>query len=101
MSCKKYKILLSGYIDQALTPSQMSKLVKHLKKCNICQKEIESLQRVRAICHGVEIPTPHPTVWGDFRKRLFAKLQGQGEKELRSTKQKNFWQRAIGLAASI
>jgi anti-sigma factor RsiW len=52
MSCKKYKILLSEYIEGTLSDSDKLNLESHLKKCARCKKELELLQNYKKFHHS-------------------------------------------------
>ena len=54
MSCKKYKILLSEYIEGTLSDSDKLNLESHLKKCARCKKELELLQNYKKFLSSFE-----------------------------------------------
>jgi anti-sigma factor RsiW len=54
MSCKKYKILLSEYIEGTLSDSEKLNLESHLKKCARCKKELELLQNYKKFLSSFE-----------------------------------------------
>jgi hypothetical protein len=51
--------LLSGYLDQRLTPAQRSRVSQGLASCAACREELESWRNTLALLQGLEdIPTP-------------------------------------------
>jgi hypothetical protein len=54
MKCKKYKNLISGYIDGVLSDSERELLESHLKKCSDCRKDLELMQNYKKISASFE-----------------------------------------------
>ncbi|MDD5686901.1 MAG: zf-HC2 domain-containing protein [Elusimicrobia bacterium] len=71
MDCKKYMSLLSGYIDNELDNEEINKVNEHLKKCNLCQKELEQLKKIKKVLSCVEKKEPVPF----FETRLMARIR--------------------------
>jgi len=71
MSCKKFKILLSAYIDQEITKDEQEKLLEHLKTCSACARELEYLKQMKGIFLLKEKKEPQEF----FETRLFARIK--------------------------
>lgn len=78
MSCKKYKILLSAYIDGEITAKEEKALKKHLKVCPDCAKELEHLGQVRNIFRVVERKEPSEF----FESRVLGQISTGSRKQL-------------------
>lgn len=71
MSCKKFKILLSAYLDQEITNEEEEKLLEHLKKCADCARELEYLKEIKKVLLLKERKRPQEF----FETRLFARIK--------------------------
>ncbi|MFB0526133.1 MAG: anti-sigma factor [bacterium] len=49
MSCKKFRILLSAYLDQEITKDEEEELLEHLGKCADCTRELEHLKKIKKV----------------------------------------------------
>jgi len=71
MSCEKFKILLSAYLDQEITEEEEEKLIEHLKKCADCARELEYLKGIKRVFLLKERKEPQEF----FETRLFARIK--------------------------
>ncbi len=78
MSCKRYRILLSAYVDGEITPKEESALKEHLKVCPDCAKELEHLTRMRNIFRVVERKEPSEF----FKSRVLGQISTSSRKQL-------------------
>ncbi len=51
--CKKLKGMLSPYIDEQLSPSEVKRVERHIEECAVCRRELESLRAVVSLLHRV------------------------------------------------
>jgi len=49
MSCKRFKVLLSAYVDQEIGKDEEEELLEHLKICSGCTRELEYLKDIKRI----------------------------------------------------
>lgn len=77
MSCKKFKILLSAYLDQEIAKEEEEKLLEHLKKCADCARELEYLKGIKKVFLLKERKEPPEF----FETRLFEHIKDK-RKEL-------------------
>lgn len=75
MSCKKFRILLSVYLDQEITQDEEKKLLEHLKTCPDCARELEYLKQMKRIFLLKEKKEPKEF----FETRLFARIRNKGK----------------------
>jgi len=73
MSCKKFKILLSAYLDQEIRKDEEEKLLEHLKKCVDCARELEYLKEIKKVFLLKERREPQEF----FETRLFARIRNK------------------------
>jgi len=79
MSCKKFKILLSAYLDQEITQDEEKKLLNHLKTCLDCARELKYLKQMKRIFLLKEKKEPQEF----FETRLFARIKNKGKQPIR------------------
>jgi predicted anti-sigma-YlaC factor YlaD len=73
MSCKKFRILLSAYLDQEITKSEEEELLNHLKSCADCARELEYLKQLKGIFILKEKKEPREF----FETRLFELIKNK------------------------
>ena len=57
--CRKVRGMLSEYIDNRLSPGEQDVVEHHLKACEACSSELESLQMTVQLLHRVPaVPSP-------------------------------------------
>jgi predicted anti-sigma-YlaC factor YlaD len=78
MSCKKFRILLSAYLDQEITQDEEKKLLEHLETCSACTRELEYLKQTKRIflLKGKKEPQEF------FETRLFARIKNKGKQPI-------------------
>jgi len=73
MSCKKFRILLSAYLDQEITRDEEKRLLEHLETCSACTRELEYLKQTKRIFLLKEKKEPQEF----FETRLFARIRSK------------------------
>jgi len=73
MSCKKFRLLLSAYLDQEITKDEQEKLLEHLKTCSVCTRELKYLKQMKRIFLLKEKKEPQEF----FETRLFARIRSK------------------------
>ena len=56
MTCRQVKLLLSSYLDSAMTGKLMLSMSRHLDSCEDCQKEYLALRKTQQLLSSVERP---------------------------------------------
>jgi len=79
MSCNKFRILLSAYLDQEITKDEEKKLLNHLKTCADCARELEYLKQIKRIfvIKGKREPREF------FETRLFEHIKNKAKQPIR------------------
>ncbi len=72
MNCNNIESLLSAYIDEELTGREMLRIREHVARCASCQDELTTIEAVKCLMSGTNIPEPTP----DFENRLVANVLG-------------------------
>ena len=54
--------LLSAFLDEELSPTEVSELTTHLADCRECQRELDSLAAVRLQIRALPVLEPAPAV---------------------------------------
>ena len=78
MSCKKFKILLSAYLDQEITQDEEKKLLEHLETCSACARELKYLKQTKRMFLLKEKKEPQEF----FETRLFARIKNKGKQPI-------------------
>jgi predicted anti-sigma-YlaC factor YlaD len=71
----KYKILMSGYIDGELTPQEKSDFENHLRNCGLCQKEMDTFQKLREVTGAMKYADIPEHVWRGYWKSLYRRME--------------------------
>lgn len=70
MKCIEYNELISAYVDEMLSPQEEEQLIMHLKTCQSCQEELESLKQLQKMCHQIEEVSLPDTFHEQLMQRL-------------------------------
>ncbi len=76
MNCEECRNLISGYIDDELTPDQKEQFESHLAQCRACSSELEELLVQEKFLIESEDFLPDEVYWAGFDTRLTEKIQG-------------------------
>jgi len=78
--CGKIRELLSSYIDGELSAAEQRKVVFHLKSCDSCREELESLQKTVNLVKNIPAIEPRRSfaVSGDVKRTHDIKLKVLG-----------------------
>ena len=67
MGCS-WRIYVGAYADGELEPGRRSEVEEHLRFCEECRRELESIERLRGLCSALE--PPEVPLEGDWRRCL-------------------------------
>lgn len=70
MRCEQISELLSAYIDHMTNARENSIIIAHLKSCPDCRRELEELESMAAMLHGLYTPLLPENFAADLRHRL-------------------------------
>lgn len=95
MSCDEIMDLLPLYVDNALTPDEISKVDKHLVTCDACSAMLELLKGDQAALRS----QPDVQVPSSFRRDLMARIEAEETKVGRVTR--NAWRYLVPRFSSL
>lgn len=58
MHCRRVQQLISPYLDQQLTGTQMLEMAEHLENCAACAEECESIRQVKRMLRSLSVSKP-------------------------------------------
>lgn len=58
MHCRRVQQLISPYLDQQLTGTQMLEMAEHLENCAACAEECESIRQVKRMLRALSVSEP-------------------------------------------
>ncbi|MGZ3872784.1 MAG: zf-HC2 domain-containing protein [Mucilaginibacter sp.] len=70
MKCEEYEGLLTGWLNNELTPADKAQLEQHLEGCTACREELAGMQELWAMMDKVEVPEPCTHMRADFSAML-------------------------------
>jgi anti-sigma factor RsiW len=70
VNCRKANSLLSAYIDGELTGTEQLQVRQHLRVCNCCVEEHESLQQTKQILARLSARAPKPALEERILQRI-------------------------------
>jgi anti-sigma factor RsiW len=80
MNCRLIQRSISEYLDSELTGEQMFEVRNHLRTCDSCRQEVESLKMIKSSLQRIKCAEPS----ADFEQRLFEcveKVSGMSPKK--------------------
>ncbi len=75
MSEEKYRIMLSGYIDNELSPEEKRDFEVHLEGCADCRKELESFQKLQEVTGAMKYADIPEQVWEGYWSSLYKRME--------------------------
>lgn len=96
MECKKYRELISAYVDGMLSPQEQEKLMAHLKVCETCSEEMSALKQMKTLLEQIE----EPELPNEFHEELMKRIK-QEEKSPTVHAFKWKWQYSSALVATL
>jgi predicted anti-sigma-YlaC factor YlaD len=74
-NCKEYKILLVKKTDGEISPREEAGLIKHLRNCPECQKELQNFQKLKEETMEMKKHFLPEEAWKDYWRRLYNRLE--------------------------
>jgi len=75
MSEEKYKVLLSGYIDNELSPDDKQEFENHLGGCAECQKELETFRKLKEVTGAMRYADIPEKVWDGYWTSIYKRME--------------------------
>jgi len=77
MKCRKFKRLLSDYMDGILDPETVGVVKEHLARCSSCASDLKAMQRTRELISVKRAEHPPEAYWDGFWPSLRERLEGE------------------------
>jgi anti-sigma factor RsiW len=75
-ACEQYQVLITGYLDGELAPDDKSRLEEHVRLCDDCRREYDSLKRlVVGTTHALAADDPPGEVWDTFLDGVYNRME--------------------------
>ena len=75
MTCKNYKDLLMGYLDEELSNEEKARLEEHLQACSDCKAELSEFRRLKRITDEVTLVEPEDKIWRAYWSNVYNRVE--------------------------
>jgi hypothetical protein len=75
MTCRDYKEMIMGHLDNELEHGQRKDLEKHLAGCPQCSKELQELRKLKEITEGVTLVEPEDRLWQEYWGSIYNRME--------------------------
>jgi len=75
MSCRDYKDMLMGYLDDELDNEKEQQLQMHLAECKDCAAELEEFRRLKAITDDMSLVEPEDRLWQQYWSSIYNRIE--------------------------
>lgn len=75
MTCRNYKELLMGYLDNELDDEQREDLERHVSSCAECSAELEEFRELKKITDEVTLVEPEDKMWEHYWGGIYNRIE--------------------------
>ena len=75
MKCDEVKILLSGLVDNELSPDEKNAVAEHLADCAECRKEYARLMKLKAVTEGMKYIDLPDRLWAGYWHGIYNRIE--------------------------
>ncbi len=75
MSCEEFKPLITGYLDDELSPQQQQRLERHLSTCQQCTAELANLADLKENLAMIKFKEPSDAELDRYWKSIYNRLE--------------------------
>ncbi len=75
MSCEEFKPLITGYLDDELSPQQQQRLESHLSTCQQCTAELANLADLKENLAMIKFKEPSDAELDRYWKSIYNRLE--------------------------
>lgn len=75
MKCKKIRNKIIGFVDGSLSDIDTREILQHIKECEVCRKELESVKEIFASAKDIQVPQYDESFWQLNFENIFEKAQ--------------------------
>jgi len=75
MTCRHYKELIMGYLDNELEDEQKRAFEEHLRTCSACARELEEFRKLKQITDEVKLVEPEDRIWEQYWGGIYNRIE--------------------------
>ncbi|MFC1783667.1 anti-sigma factor family protein [Planctomycetota bacterium] len=75
MSCRSYKDLMMGYVDNELKAEEKRRFEEHIAACSECAAELQEFKKLKQITEGVTLAEPEDRLWQQYWQGAYNRME--------------------------
>ena len=75
MTCREYKDLMMGYLDNELDDEQVRVFQEHLQSCTQCSAELDEFRELKEITDEVSLMEPEDRMWEQYWSGIYNRIE--------------------------
>ena len=73
--CEDVQRMISGLLDEELTPEDLRRVEHHIAECPTCREELDNMKLLVAAASGLEVKAPPEEVWDTFLNNVYNRIE--------------------------
>jgi predicted anti-sigma-YlaC factor YlaD len=75
MTCRQYKDLMMGYLDNELDDAQKKTFEQHIESCKDCAAELEQFKKLKKVTDSVKLAEPEDVAWENYWSGVYNRFE--------------------------
>ncbi|MFA5424804.1 MAG: zf-HC2 domain-containing protein [Phycisphaerae bacterium] len=75
MTCRQYKDLMMGYLDNELDEAQKFSFEQHVQSCKECAAEFEQFKKLKNVTDSVKFAEPEDVLWENYWSGVYNRFE--------------------------
>lgn len=75
MTCRQYKDLMMGYLDDELDDAQKKTFEEHIESCKDCAAELEQFKKLKNVTDSVKLAEPEDVLWENYWTGVYNRFE--------------------------
>ena len=75
MTCRQYKDLMMGYLDDELDDAQKKTFEEHIESCKDCAAEFEQFKKLKNVTDSVKLAEPEDVLWENYWSGVYNRFE--------------------------
>ncbi len=75
MTCRQYKDLMMGYLDDELDDAQKKTFEEHIESCKDCAAELEQFRKLKNVTDSVKLAEPEDVLWDNYWSGVYNRFE--------------------------
>lgn len=75
MSCERYQLLMTGYLDGELPVEEQTEFLKHLEGCHSCAEELQQHRKLKEITGQMRFIEPEDRIWEHYWSNVYNRME--------------------------